>query len=68
MAEKSRRRGSIVQRGEGRWLVRVFRGIDPGTGKRQYHNETVRGTKSEVRVERKKKRKRIRENRSREEG
>ena len=45
---KTRGRGSIVQRGEGRWLVRVFRGIDPGTGKRQYHNETVRGTKSDA--------------------
>jgi integrase len=48
MAEKSRRRGSIVQRGEGRWLVRVYVGTDPKTGKRSYVSESIRGGKRDA--------------------
>ena len=37
----------IVNRGTGRWLVRVFLGRDEA-GKRRYHNHTVRGTKKDA--------------------
>ena len=37
--------GQIIKRGERTWLVRVFLGRDAQTGKRQYHNQTVQGTK-----------------------
>lgn len=34
----------VIDRGPGRWLVRVFLGRDP-KGKRVYHNKTIRGPK-----------------------
>ena len=37
--------GQIIKRGDRTWLVRVFLGRDAQTGKRQYHNQTVQGTK-----------------------
>jgi integrase len=37
--------GSIIARGGGAWLVRVYTGRDPSTGKRTYHNHTVHGNK-----------------------
>ncbi|MGP0075109.1 MAG: site-specific integrase [Bryobacteraceae bacterium] len=37
--------GQIIARGEKTWLVRVFEGRDPQTGKRVYHNKTIHGTK-----------------------
>ncbi len=37
--------GQLIQRGESTWLVRVFLGRDPETGKRKYHNKTIRGNK-----------------------
>ncbi len=44
----ARRAGLIEQRGEGKWLVRWFVGLDPETGKRQYHSKTVTGSKREA--------------------
>ena len=41
MANKA---GQIIARGERTWLVRIFMGRDPGSGKRRYHNKTIRGT------------------------
>lgn len=40
--------GQIVARGRGKWLVRVFLGRDPDTGKRRYHNRTIHGTKKDA--------------------
>jgi len=40
--------GQIISRGKGTWLVRVFLGRDPETGKRQYYNETVYGGKKQA--------------------
>jgi integrase len=36
--------GQIIPRGENTFLVRVYLGRDPRTGKRRYHNHTVHGT------------------------
>ena len=38
-------RGSIRQRSEGSWELRVFVGLDPLTGRRQYATKTVRAGK-----------------------
>ena len=41
-------RGSIRQRSKVRkdsWTVQVYMGIDPETGKKHYHSETVKGAK-----------------------
>ena len=40
--------GQLIQRGDQTWLVRVFMGRDPDTGKRKYHNKTIRGTKKDA--------------------
>jgi integrase len=40
--------GQLIQRAERKWLVRVFLGRDSQTGKRRYHNHTVRGTKKDA--------------------
>lgn len=37
--------GQIVKHGPKTWLVRVFLGRDPETGKRNYHNKTIKGTR-----------------------
>ncbi len=42
--------GQIVPRGENTWLVRVYLGRDPRTGKRLYNNKTVHGTKKAART------------------
>lgn len=41
-------RGSMRQRSEGSWELRVFLGREPPTGRRQYVTKTVRGTKREA--------------------
>ncbi|HET7322603.1 MAG TPA: site-specific integrase [Longimicrobiaceae bacterium] len=41
-------RGQLINRGEKTFLVRVYLGRDPGTGKRKYYNKTVHGTKKEA--------------------
>ena len=41
-------RGSIRQRSKVRkdsWAVQVYMGVDPETGKKRYHSETVKGAK-----------------------
>src|SRR5215831_6823598 len=40
--------GQIIARGERTWLVRVYHGIDPKTGKRSYQNHTIHGTKNDA--------------------
>lgn len=41
----SRRSGQILARGERKWLVRIYLGSHPDTGRRVYHSETVHGAK-----------------------
>jgi integrase len=38
----------IKERGKGTWLVRVFLGRHPITGRTQYHNHTIHGTKKDA--------------------
>ena len=40
--------GQIISRGERTWLVRVFLGRDSQTGKRKYHNKTIRGNRKDA--------------------
>jgi integrase len=40
--------GQVINRGKRIWLVRVFLGRDPQTGKREYHNQTVHGNKEDA--------------------
>ncbi|MFN8612852.1 MAG: tyrosine-type recombinase/integrase [Vulcanimicrobiota bacterium] len=40
--------GQIIKRSERTWIVRVFLGRDPRTGKRKYCNKTVHGTKKDA--------------------
>ena len=40
--------GQIVKRGDKTYLVRVYLGRDPETGKRKYHNKTVHGNKKDA--------------------
>ncbi len=39
----ARRQGQIIPRGDQRWLVRVYQGRDPDSGRRRYLNHTIRG-------------------------
>lgn len=43
--KKRKRRGQVIPRGEGVFLLRVPLSRDPVTGKRTYHNETFYGTR-----------------------
>lgn len=40
--------GQVIKRGERNYLVRVFLGRDPDTGKRRYLNKTVKGTRKDA--------------------
>jgi len=40
--------GQIIERGEQTWLVRIFLGRDPQTGKRKWLNHTIHGTKKKA--------------------
>ena len=40
--------GQIIPRGKNTWLLRVFLGRDPQTGKRRYYNEMFHRTKKEA--------------------
>jgi hypothetical protein len=40
--------GQIIPGGERTWLVRIFLGRDPGTGKRRYESHTVHGSKRDA--------------------
>jgi len=44
----ARQASSIVNRGRNKWLVRVYLGKDPATGKRRYHNKTIHGRKKDA--------------------
>ncbi|MBI3927186.1 MAG: site-specific integrase [Armatimonadetes bacterium] len=44
---KTRRTGQIIPRGPGVFVVRIFLGRDE-TGRRKYHNHTVRGSKKDA--------------------
>lgn len=39
--------GQLIERGKGRWLVRIFLGRDE-EGKRRYHNKTIHGRKKDA--------------------
>lgn len=39
--------GQIVKRGDNKYLVRVYMGLD-GNGKRKYHNKTIHGNKKDA--------------------
>lgn len=40
--------GQIIKRSERTWIVRVFLGRDPRTGKRRYCNKTIHGTRKDA--------------------
>ena len=40
--------GQIISKGERTWLVRVFLGRDSQTGKRRYHNKTIKGNRKDA--------------------
>jgi integrase len=40
--------GQIIRRGDQTWLIRIYLGTDPETGKRRYFNHTVHGTKKKA--------------------
>lgn len=44
-------RGQIIARTANTWLLRVYQGRDPATGKRRYLNRTVRGERSSAEAE-----------------
>lgn len=43
----ARRAGQIIERGDRKFVVRVYLGTD-GAGKRQYFNQTIRGTETDA--------------------
>jgi integrase len=43
--------GQIIARSSGTWLVRLYHGRDPATGKRRYINKTVRGDRPAAEAE-----------------
>jgi integrase len=45
------RRGQIIARSPATWLVRLYQGRDPKTGKRRYINRTVRGDQAAAEAE-----------------
>jgi integrase len=40
--------GQLIKKGEHKWLVRVFRGRDPKTGKKKYFSKQVNGNKKDA--------------------
>ncbi len=40
--------GQIIPRGKGVWLIRVYLGTDPDTGRRAYYSKTVHGGKKDA--------------------
>jgi hypothetical protein len=44
---KSRRVGQVLERGENKWLIRIFRGYKPN-GANDYFNKTFRGAKKDA--------------------
>lgn len=43
--------GQIIARSRDRWLIRLYQGRDPATGKRRYLNKTVRGDRPAAELE-----------------
>ena len=48
MASSSRRSGTIVRRGDRKWLVRIYLGTHPETGKRVYRSKSIHGNKKDA--------------------
>jgi hypothetical protein len=48
LATMAYKAGQVIRRGERTWLVRIFMGRDPESGKRQYHNKTIHGTRKDA--------------------
>jgi integrase len=46
--KRRRAGGTIVPKGSGKWLVRLYAGTNPATGRRMYRSQLVRGTKAEA--------------------
>ena len=44
----TRKAGQIIERGDRRWLIRVYLGRDSETNKRNYHNRTIQGSMREA--------------------
>ncbi len=40
--------GQIIPKGDRKWLVRVFKGRDPKTGKKKYYNKQINGNKKDA--------------------
>jgi integrase len=40
--------GQIIPKGERKWLVRVFKGRDPNTGKKKYFSKQIHGNKKDA--------------------
>src|SRR5262245_46665127 len=45
-----RRQGQIVPKGDQKWLIRFFAGVDPRTNKRNYDSEAVKGTYKQAQI------------------
>ncbi len=43
----TRKTGQLIEREKGIWTIRIYLGED-ANGKRQYHNETAKGTKKDA--------------------
>src|SRR5438552_2692904 len=52
--KKPRTDGWFIERENDSWLVRIFLGRNPQTGKREYHNATIKGKKEAKRYYRQK--------------
>ena len=40
--------GQIIPRGRSKWLVRIYVGVHPKTGKRNYVGKVINGTKKDA--------------------
>ena len=40
--------GQLIQKGDRKWLVRVFMGRDPKTGKKHYYSRQINGNKKDA--------------------
>src|SRR5215216_6430195 len=40
--------GQVIPKGEHKWLVRVFMGRDPHTGKKHYYSRQINGNKKDA--------------------
>src|SRR5690242_3838410 len=42
----------IVKRGKGTYMIRVYLGKDPATGKMKFYNETIHGSRKDAEIRR----------------